>query len=315
MLSSFRLATIPGLCVLALSLSLPAGAQDCALKAPNLVAQPGDVVSIPILFDNSGGPVQGWSFGVRAPSPLTIVAAYNGSTTAAFNAGAGPDFGSLNVYPGVGVTAGVVIDFQGMETLPAGSNFELHVIDVQIPSNATPGTSYPLQFVANIGSPPVAIVIVRNGQSNWADLQHGTITVGGTNYCGPAVSNSSGLPASISAQGVFYAGGYPLSLTTSQLPLNQFGYFLVSQTQGFIPGPGGSQGNLCLGGKIGRFSSQVQYSGSSGSFSIAVNTLALPLSPPVAAMPGETWHFTTWFRDKNPTPTSNFSDAVSIYFH
>ena len=35
---------------------------------------------------------------------------------------------------------------------------------------------------------------------------------------------------------------------------------------------------------------------------------------PVAILPGETWYFTAWFRDSNPGPTSNFTDAVSILF-
>ena len=30
---------------------------------------------------------------------------------------------------------------------------------------------------------------------------------------------------------------------------------------------------------------------------------------------GETWNFTTWYRDVNPTPTSNFTDAISVLFH
>ena len=29
---------------------------------------------------------------------------------------------------------------------------------------------------------------------------------------------------------------------------------------------------------------------------------------------GETWNFQCWFRDQNPGPTSNLSDAVSLTF-
>jgi hypothetical protein len=31
-------------------------------------------------------------------------------------------------------------------------------------------------------------------------------------------------------------------------------------------------------------------------------------------MLGDTFHFQCWYRDVNPLPTSNFSDAVSITF-
>ena len=38
--------------------------------------------------------------------------------------------------------------------------------------------------------------------------------------------------------------------------------------------------------------------------------------PPLghAVQPGETWNFQAWFRDKNPTSTSNFTDGLSILF-
>ena len=82
------------------------------------------------------------------------------------------------------------------------------------------------------------------------------------------------------------------------------GYFFASQTQDFIANPGGSQGNLCLGGNIDRF--LVLSSGSYGSFW---------LNLPQWAMPGETWNFQAWFRDNNPGPTSNFTDGVSVLFN
>ncbi len=136
----------------------------------------------------------------------------------------------------------------------------------------------------------------------------------GERYCSPAVQNSTGQSGVIEAYGSPVAGGNPLRLEATQLPPNQFGFFLLSQTQGFLSGPGGSQGDLCLGGSIGRFMSQVQNSGSAGAFGIDVDTTSLPTSPPSAAQPGETWNFQGWHRDKNPMSTSNFTDAVGITF-
>ena len=35
----------------------------------------------------------------------------------------------------------------------------------------------------------------------------------------------------------------------------------------------------------------------------------------VAIQPGETWNFQLWYRDNNPQTTSNFTDAISIFFN
>jgi len=133
-------------------------------------------------------------------------------------------------------------------------------------------------------------------------------------YCTPAVPNSSGWSAELFVTGSFEVADNELTLTGTQLPLNQFAYFLTSQTQGFVAQPPGSQGNLCLSGTIGRFRNDIQNSGATGVISIQVDLTALPLSPPVAVAPGETWNFSAWFRDNNPTSTSNFTDGVAVMF-
>ncbi|MCP3914316.1 MAG: hypothetical protein GY711_16680, partial [bacterium] len=76
----------------------------------------------------------------------------------------------------------------------------------------------------------------------------------------------------------------------------------------------GSSGNLCLGGTIGRYIQDVQNTGVTGSFELVIDLTSLPLTPPVAVLPGETWNFTTWFRDTSVFDTSNFSNGVSIAF-
>ena len=136
----------------------------------------------------------------------------------------------------------------------------------------------------------------------------------GTNYCGPAVPNSSGMPAAISAAGDTLVVDNDLTLTATSLPVDQFGYFVASETQAFIQGPGGSQGNLCIAGTIARFVASVEFTGEAGSFSTAVDLTAIPTSPISAVAPGDTWNFQAWFRDNNPGSTSNFTDAVSITF-
>ncbi|MEM9382545.1 MAG: hypothetical protein AAGB93_21510, partial [Planctomycetota bacterium] len=75
----------------------------------------------------------------------------------------------------------------------------------------------------------------------------------GTSYCGPAVPNSSGASAVITLTGSPIVSLNSVTATVNSMPTAAFGFFLASQTQGFIPQPGGSLGNLCLGGSIGRY--------------------------------------------------------------
>lgn len=133
----------------------------------------------------------------------------------------------------------------------------------------------------------------------------------GSVYCTPANLNSSGTSGVCSAFGQYHAEANDLELSASGLPKNELGYFLCSQTLGFTANPGGSQGNLCIGGKIGRFVSQVQDSGSTGSFSIPVDLDGLPVWRNQAAQPGETWYFQAWFKDGS---FSNFTDGLEVTF-
>ena len=56
-------------------------------------------------------------------------------------------------------------------------------------------------------------------------------------------------------------------------------------------------------------------SGALGEFSLTLDLTAIPTSSgTTAAMAGQTFNFQAWFRDVNPTPTSNFTDGLSILF-
>ncbi len=144
----------------------------------------------------------------------------------------------------------------------------------------------------------------------------GTGDLVGTVYCSPATSNSTGLPAMIDASGSLIAADNDLTLSVSQLPPNQFGYFLSGRSANFVPNPGGSQGILCLGGALGRFNAGhlIRFSGQFGFFMIPVDLTVMPTSPVQPALAGETWTFQCWYRDINPNTTSNFSDAIAFTF-
>ncbi len=133
----------------------------------------------------------------------------------------------------------------------------------------------------------------------------------GQPYC-QGVVNSTGSPAALCIDGSTTAADNDLVLTAFRLPPNQFGYFIAGQTQGFIQNPGGSQGDLCLSGAIARFRAQTQNSASAGTFTIPVDLTQIPLAPPVAVQPGETWNFQAWYRDVGGT--SNFTGAAAVLF-
>ena len=139
----------------------------------------------------------------------------------------------------------------------------------------------------------------------------------GTPYCMPN-ANVTGVPARINVTGSAFVANNDLALSASSLPQFSFSLFLVSSTQNFVPNPSGSAGNLCLGGLLGRYvgPGQVQQSDAAGNISLQVDLTQIPQPLGfVAVQPGETWNFSTWFREGGPAgPSSNFSNGYEITF-
>ncbi|MEZ6015638.1 MAG: lectin-like protein [Planctomycetota bacterium] len=140
----------------------------------------------------------------------------------------------------------------------------------------------------------------------------------GVNYC-TAANNSTGGAASISASGSTTVASNDLTLECSGMPNNSFGFFLTSLSAGLTMNPGGSQGNLCLGGAIGRYvaTGQIKNSGTTGEISLLVNLNQHPTpNGLVVVQPGQTWRFQSWFRDVAAgSATSNFSDGLELQFN
>ena len=63
---------------------------------------------------------------------------------------------------------------------------------------------------------------------------------------------------------------------------------------------------------MARFAKQVVAADSAGRAEIAVDTSAIPLAPPAQILAGESWSFQAWYRDANPTGTSNFTSAECL---
>ncbi|MEM9379115.1 MAG: hypothetical protein AAGB93_04125 [Planctomycetota bacterium] len=140
----------------------------------------------------------------------------------------------------------------------------------------------------------------------------------GVPYC-DANANSTGGTASILALGSRVAFENDLEVATTGLPANAVAVYLVSSTQFFLPNPGGSAGNLCIAGEIGRYvgAGEIQDSGPAGAVSLTLDLGGIPLANgAVPVVPGDRFNWTTWFRDAGSggSATSNFSNAVEVVF-
>ena len=139
----------------------------------------------------------------------------------------------------------------------------------------------------------------------------------GDNYC-RSVPNSTGFSGQLSASGSPVASMNDFTLTGSQLPDGQFAYFLASRTQGFVPTPSNSTGNLCVLGSIARLNAPGQLGQTAnGLFSLQVPLDDIPEPPGfnTTILAGETWNFQLWHRDFGAAgPTSNFTEALEVLF-
>ncbi len=141
-------------------------------------------------------------------------------------------------------------------------------------------------------------------------------------FCGQAGClsnpNSTGVNSTMVVTGSSSIAADDVTLTAS-IPADSFGFFITAQTQGFIPNPGGSEGNICLGANVGRFQSLAADSGPAGIVEIStslgqwsVNSIP-QASGRYAAQVGGTAYFQCWHRDASPSgPTSNFTDSTFI---
>lgn len=132
----------------------------------------------------------------------------------------------------------------------------------------------------------------------------------------PGVANSTGQSAEVEVLGTDEAETNWVALRARGLPPGAFGFFLGSQSQGFLPGVGGSQGNLCLGGILYRFNRPGQWGAASDA---GLSEMRLDTADPLrgsipSILAGQDWTFQFWYRDRNPMPTTNFSAATHVMF-
>ncbi len=132
-----------------------------------------------------------------------------------------------------------------------------------------------------------------------------------------SLPNSSGNSGRMRVSGSLVAATNFVQVEAFDLPPYVQGIVVASTVQGYtFPFPN-SQGALCLGGALSRFTgtSQIGASGAQGAFSVDLDLSSFPTpTGSVQVVAGETWAFQVWFRDLNPAPTSNFTEAVAIPF-
>ncbi|MEZ5975199.1 MAG: lamin tail domain-containing protein [Planctomycetota bacterium] len=154
----------------------------------------------------------------------------------------------------------------------------------------------------DVGSPGVFALVTCSGLGN--------------TLCDPAVANSTGGPATLTAFGSPYAETNRVVLVASALPPGEFGFFLNGTAAGFVANPGGSMGNLCLGGSLGRYNraSEIFAADATGQGSLALDLSNTPTpTGPTAVLAGQTWYYQCWYRDTSVT-SSNFTGALEIVY-
>ena len=144
-------------------------------------------------------------------------------------------------------------------------------------------------------------------------------TAVGQSYCGPGAPNSIGMSAAMFGLGSTEAADNQLEIGATGLPPFSFSFFIVSTAQGFVTQPGGSQGNLCLSGAIGRYTGpgQIQQSNLAGNIALTLDITQTPQPLGfVSVTAGETWNYQAWYRDSTPAgASSNFTDGLSVTFN
>ncbi|QDV08038.1 hypothetical protein Poly30_35740 [Planctomycetes bacterium Poly30] len=141
----------------------------------------------------------------------------------------------------------------------------------------------------------------------------------GTTYC-MSTPNSTGVMTDLTITGSETVGDDNVLLVGSQMTPGSLGFFITSQTQGFVANPGGSAGNLCVVNNVGRFLqniSQLKNADAMGQISLDTNlgewsVNNIPISTPplfYGATAGLTTNFQLWHRDVGG---SNFSNGVAV---
>ncbi len=129
------------------------------------------------------------------------------------------------------------------------------------------------------------------------------------------IFNSTGVVGALSAFGTETVAANDIVLMASDLPVNVFGFPIVSRTPAQVVPPGAA-GFRCVGGAVGRDFSNIFNSMAAGGAMLPLDLNAIP-SPNglLAATSGETWYWQLWHRDSfGGALTSTFTDSIVFTF-
>ena len=131
------------------------------------------------------------------------------------------------------------------------------------------------------------------------------------------ISNSTGEGARLIALGSNVLAINDLSLRATGLPPGAGAVFMVSRVPALVLQPGGSQGQLCLGGAVARFlgAGEAGPASAAGVAALQVDLMDLPgWGASGRPEPGETLYFQAWYRDVQlgGGATSNLTEAVAV---
>lgn len=202
-----------------------------------------------------------------------------------------------------------VLELEDSQNLVGIELYQIIQDTIFVPSETAPGFAARLTLQDPSGTELAVIDLLEVGGDPGLSMN---------NYC-TANPNSTGLSAFMAFDGSIAVADNDAELFAFNLPPDTFSFFLVSDTQGFIPNVAGSAGNLCVLGGIGRYvgPGQIQNSGPLGEVSLGIDLNSVPKpNGSVSTLPGMTWNFTAWFRDVTPsgTNTSNFADGLTLTF-
>jgi len=136
-----------------------------------------------------------------------------------------------------------------------GACHEFDLATGQLVSRLDPADGYQKNYGLALAASPRHVAAGGAGSSEVIGIYDYRPRIGQT-YCW-TWPNSTGEIAEIVATGSDLAADGSIVVVAMNLPKEQFGYFLNSPAQGFVAFPGGSQGNLCLEGGIGRHTAQI----------------------------------------------------------
>ncbi|MEM6671910.1 MAG: hypothetical protein AAF726_03650 [Planctomycetota bacterium] len=134
----------------------------------------------------------------------------------------------------------------------------------------------------------------------------------GLSSCDFDTPNSSGRVARLFAFGESFAMGTPMVLRAVDTSTNTFGLLISGDRFSNQPVALGN-GFRCIGGSLlGRFDSQIGFTGPAGAFDTIVDPQAIPTAMgQVSLTAGTTWVFQGWFRDGISV---NLTNAIGLRF-